>query len=492
MKTSALLLLATPLCAALAIGCGSDLVVPSAPAPTTTGTDTAALHDTHVAAHAEILRSQVTGTDLLARRLDAVLGTQGVVGFDVKAATSAVGNDAPMLYVQATGARCPFLRDPGPAGVACSALAEQAVTDVLLLDHAAEEAAIDKRATDLRAPLGEDGMRFVAMYGKAALENGLEAGRTRVLQALRVAGKCDTRPETTADAYVYGTEEGEHLFKTASAATLQATPRTICDVDQIASAARDAAGAQVDGYLQRTPICPGVDLATLQARADFAQAAPRRQSGVHDGIEGAYQNFRIWLVRNWVCQPPTSINNGATWGDPIVVDLDGRGVRFSASRVRFDLYDDGRGVWMPTLAPGSAYLARDLDKDGVIGSGAELVTNIVGGVARDSAVAALRALDGDADGTLDRAEISAARLVLWRDVNGDGASQPGEVLELAAQGFDHVSLRATEGYSVDELGNVYRQSLALGGVRTARAVDVWLAVETDALPAGTALAPSRR
>ncbi len=492
MKTSALAFLATPLCAAVAIGCGSDLVVPSEPAPTTTGTDTAALHDTHVAAHAEILRSQATGTELLAKRLDAVLGSQGVVGFDARAASAAVGNAAPMLYVQATGARCPFLRDPGPVGVACTALAEQAVSDVLLLDQAAEEAAIDRRATDLRAPLGEDGVRFVAMYGKAALENGLDAGRTRVLQALRVAGKCDTRPDTISDAYVYGTEEGERLFQTASAATLQATPRTICDVDQIASAARDAASAQVDGYLSGTPICPGVDLATLQARVDFAQATPRRKSGVHDGIEGAYQNFRIWLVRNWVCQPPTSINNGATWGDPIVVDLDGSGIRFSASRVRFDLYDDGQGVWMPTLAPGSAYLARDLDGDGVIGSGAELVTNIVDGLARDGALPALRALDRDGDGTLDRAETAAARLVLWRDANGDGACQKAELLQLADQGFDHVSLRATEGYAVDGLGDVFRQSISLGGARTARAVDVWLAVEADALPAGTALAPPRR
>jgi hypothetical protein len=398
-----------------------------------------------------------------------------------------------MTYVQGDQISCPFLRPAGQPGVACSALAEQAFQRALVGELAAQQVAVDQRAEDLRADLGDEGVQFVALYGKAALENGLVAARVRATQALRSASLCDTTPEPMGDAFALGGEEGETQFMVKSQATLESTPPTVCNVDLIAQAARDATHAGMADYLARTPLCPGVSVQTLASRVDLVAADAQRRTGIDAGIDAGYENFRIWLMHNWQCVPPASAPSPTTFGDPIVVDLEGRGLRFDGARVQFDLFDDGRGAWI-TPPAGGAWLARDLDGDGCVGSGAELVTEAQGDRALDGALEALAAFDLDRDGVLDAKEIAAAKLGLWRDANRDGACQRGELISLGQAGFDQISLRVRDGYRIDTRGNVIRGQIELTGARgTAAAYDVWLAAETDGVPGGIALAkrPSR-
>ena len=444
------------------------------------------------AAHDEILRAQPIGTDLYARQLSSVLAAQGVSAFDTQTISASVGNAGTMTYVLGDQISCPFLRPAGQPGVACSALTEQAFQRALVGELAAQQVAVEQRAADLRADLGDDGVQFVALYGKAALENGLVAARVRATQALRSASLCDTTPEPMGDAFVLGGEEGETQFMARSQATLESTPPTVCNVDLIAQAARDATRAGVADYLARTPLCPGVSTQTLSSRVDIVAADAQRRAGIDAGIDAGYDNFRIWLMHNWQCEPPASSPSPTTFGDPIVVDLEGHGLRFDAARVAFDLFDDGRGAWI-TPPAGGAWLARDLDGDGCVGSGAELVTEAQGDHALDGALDALAAFDADHDGVLDAREIAAAGLGLWRDANRDGACQRGEWTTLAQAGFDRISLAVRDGYRIDASGNVIRGRIELGGARTAAAYDVWLAAETDSPPGGIALMkrPSR-
>lgn len=481
--------------AALLAGCGGELVVPQDSTRPAGGDDEVASGSldlqtrVQAAAHAEILRSQRGGAETYARRLEAVLGTHGLSGFDAMTVLGDVGRPARTLFIE-RGQQCPFLREGRTGGVACAAIAEQAFQDLLLLDQTSQETAVDERSGVLAGELGREGSQFVALYGKAALSNGVQATKVRAAQALRVGGHCDTTAEPASDAFIYGSEEGEALLQTVSRTTLDATPRTVCDVDQIAAAARDAARAQATDYLRRTPLCPGVEPQTLAGRVDLAQAATERERGLKVGIDAGHENFRIWLIQNWQCTPPTPSPVPVTFGDPLIVDLHGDGVSLAGARVQFDLFDDGRGVWINALGRGDAFLTRDLDGDGVIGSGAELISNVHAGVALDSAVDVLRKLDGDRDGVLDRAEIEAARLGLWEDANADGACQRGELRSLHDAGLDRVHLEAIEGYRVDAYGNVHRQKVVLNGAAgVAVATDVWLSVEADALPGGTALAP---
>ncbi|MCR6644592.1 MAG: hypothetical protein NVV62_08775 [Terricaulis sp.] len=55
---------------------------------------------------------------------------------------------------------------------------------------------------------------------------------------------------------------------------------------------------------------------------------------------------------------------------------------------------------------------------------------------------ALRALDDDRDGVLRGAELGG--LALWRDANGDGVSDPGEVLPVSAHGIVGLGVRGEE------------------------------------------------
>jgi hypothetical protein len=168
---------------------------------------------------------------------------------------------------------------------------------------------------------------------------------------------------------------------------------------------------------------------------------------------------------------------------PLILDLDGNGVRAStiAEGVGFDLL--GRGEQVRTAWPvgGDALLALDRDGDGRIGSGAELFGN-----SREHAdgFAALAALDGSAmggngDGVVDARDAAFAYLVAWRDANRDGVSDAGELWPLARLGITSISLASQPLHSWDEAGNAHSAAgtftrVGAGGVSvTGAIVDVW-------------------
>jgi hypothetical protein len=52
----------------------------------------------------------------------------------------------------------------------------------------------------------------------------------------------------------------------------------------------------------------------------------------------------------------------------------------------------------------------------------------------------LRKLDSNGDGVINRTDRDYAQLLLWRD-NGDGKSDPGELISLAEAGIEEISLQ---------------------------------------------------
>lgn len=129
-------------------------------------------------------------------------------------------------------------------------------------------------------------------------------------------------------------------------------------------------------------------------------------------------------------------------GDPLLLDLDRDGApgvpggsrwpdgELGAGRVLFDLDADGAPEWTEWPTPGGdALLAVDLDGDGAITDGDELFGRTGG--ARHG-FERLAVFDVDGDGWVAGAE--AADLVAWRD-DGDGVSEPGELVPLAELGI---------------------------------------------------------
>jgi hypothetical protein len=119
---------------------------------------------------------------------------------------------------------------------------------------------------------------------------------------------------------------------------------------------------------------------------------------------------------------------------PLVVAFDHQPVDFAPATGDAFAFVPGRPMVSDWPTAATPWIARDLDGDGAITSGAELFgssTALAGGTARNG-FQALAALDSNGDGILDERDPAFAELVLWSDRNGDHRSSPDELRPLAS------------------------------------------------------------
>ncbi|MGS7842664.1 calcium-binding protein [Stenotrophomonas forensis] len=129
--------------------------------------------------------------------------------------------------------------------------------------------------------------------------------------------------------------------------------------------------------------------------------------------------------------------------DPLALDLDGDGqVRTVAERgwagTLFDHDGDGIRTASGWVDARDGLLVRDLDGNGRIDSGRELFgdqTRLANGQRAANGFQALAALDDNADGRIDLNDASFASLSVWRDANGNGITDAGELLTLQELGI---------------------------------------------------------
>ena len=127
-------------------------------------------------------------------------------------------------------------------------------------------------------------------------------------------------------------------------------------------------------------------------------------------------------------------------GEPLVLDLNGNGfeLRSMENGVLFDIDNDGLPEKTGFVTGGDALLALDKNGDGLINGVAELFGDRTG--ARNG-FEDLARYDSNRDGRIDSQDPVFDRLLLFRDTNGDGRSQPGELLTLESQGIVSISTR---------------------------------------------------
>jgi hypothetical protein len=100
--------------------------------------------------------------------------------------------------------------------------------------------------------------------------------------------------------------------------------------------------------------------------------------------------------------------------DPLVINFDGNAAQLTPGRFQFDLDADGTQDGVPLLAPGSAFLALDLDGDGRITNGRELFGPTTG-----NGMAELAVHDQDGNGWIDERDPVYSQLLIWtRDSSG--------------------------------------------------------------------------
>ncbi|MDK2126955.1 calcium-binding protein, partial [Parachitinimonas caeni] len=175
--------------------------------------------------------------------------------------------------------------------------------------------------------------------------------------------------------------------------------------------------------------------------------------------------------------PSTSTAEAAQ--SPIVLDLDGDGVETTGlGNAYFDHDLDGLAEKTAWVGADDGLLVNDLNQDGVINDGSELFgnhTQLAGGALAEDGFAALAGYDSNRDGLIDDKDAAYNTLQVWRDANGNGYSEEGELSTLAAAGVKSIGVRASKSSQVDGNGNAHKltASLALSNGRVSTAADVW-------------------
>ena len=212
------------------------------------------------------------------------------------------------------------------------------------------------------------------------------------------------------------------------------------------------------------------------------QQACRRDGGTWDDLSCSCQNW---------------------WEDPLLLRLDGAPIQLTNVRngVLFDVDGDGHLEQIAWTRAGSdaAFLALDLDGDGAITTGAELLGMPVGAprhqkpAAGDNSFTLLSTYDdpargGNGDGVISAADAVFSQLRLWVDVNHDGISKPEELVPLTAAGIVSIELNYRPTGRRDGLGNFYRYrgDVHLQSGQRVPIWDVFLATRNDS---GGSVAP---
>jgi hypothetical protein len=168
---------------------------------------------------------------------------------------------------------------------------------------------------------------------------------------------------------------------------------------------------------------------------------------------------------------------------PIILDLDGDGVRTLgiSSGVKFDIFGDGQPVNTGWVSSGDGLLVLDRNHDGSINDGSELFgssTKLADAARASEGYAALRELDTNGNGAIDKSDALFAELRVWIDSNSDGVSGAGELRTLESLGIISISLSAEIGTKLDNgnvLGLTSTYKTADGSTRAA--ADVWFAAD---------------
>ncbi|MDP3674869.1 MAG: tandem-95 repeat protein [Novosphingobium sp.] len=124
---------------------------------------------------------------------------------------------------------------------------------------------------------------------------------------------------------------------------------------------------------------------------------------------------------------------------PVALDLDGGGVQFQGldAGTTFNYGDDGSRVASAWVGKGDGLLAIDLNANGQVDSGKEIVFS-TGSLTDLEGLAAKH--DSNKDGVLDARDANFAKFGVWQDADGDGVSDAGEFRSLADLGIVSIKL----------------------------------------------------
>jgi hypothetical protein len=467
---------------ALAAGCGGQLVPTDGVDPTDhvivdddPVTPTSLLPDGLDRPTLNLVREAIAlglseGKDLVAEGIGAELARAGIE-------YEYVGGEALTEIPDDVVSECPFVENAGndsATSVSCRLLAEQARDHAYVLEADAVASIALGAEFDADRELHESWLR-------SGLASGIDGEYLMAVRRLREARVCDQEPTSVQSSREAGVAIGRRVMEQALEAQLAVTPITECDIDNgIVAPALDTALARIPGALGESPLCPGFEPSDMDARAAFSQARNEYDRGVRQGVEEGAVIASEQLFRTWVCQTPEEVGGGDAGGgggDPLVLDLDGDGVRVTgpARGVTFALGQSQlrRTGWIAD--PDDGLLAIDHDGNGRIDNGTELLGDMswtADGLTERNGLLSLARYDrfdlgGNGDGLIDARDAVFGALRVWRDRNLDGRTDAGELATMTDAGVESVALDYAAG-----AGTLESSFVREDGSESA-AVDVW-------------------
>ena len=171
--------------------------------------------------------------------------------------------------------------------------------------------------------------------------------------------------------------------------------------------------------------------------------------------------------------------------DPLIFDLNGDGVKTVAlaDGVHFDFDKNGFAEKIGWVSAEDGLLVRDLDKNGKIDSGRELMgdlTELSDDLLAANGFEALSYFDANADGVIDAKDDIYNELQIWQDKNQNGVVDAGEIMSLSEAGIASINLAYENIDVTDESGNGHSQrgTYTQTDGTTSTVEDVWF--EKDA------------
>ena len=335
---------------------------------------------------------------------------------------------------------CPFLAnyDNGfeTTGFTCDYLVDQAVREsyselslILSTEEYPEEVADDVEA---------------GFWFEQGAISGIEEQRVRIQFELEQLQLCNQAPTPIESSYDKGLLIGRQLFADEFNAYLetqgfppeypQMQPIEVCHADMaFLDPAYNDSVDRVDETPNDSPLCAGYTPPTPEDSLYFEEAEIDYLQGIRDGVEQEYALAAVSVFQEIPC----------VVADPIVVDLDADGIELTTIEdgVNFNFWNNGRSQAISWVQPDDGFLALDRNGNGMIDNGSELFGN-VGDEIGDYAdgFEALSHLDTNNNTMIDDGDELWNKLVIWQDVNTDGASTPNELINLDSTGVFAIPL----------------------------------------------------
>ncbi|WP_177198552.1 hypothetical protein [Novosphingobium sp. CF614] len=206
---------------------------------------------------------------------------------------------------------------------------------------------------------------------------------------------------------------------------------------------------------------------TFQQSKWGGKAAHYRLVGASDGAHVVPRDAKGVIAASAGLIEPAAIldfgNGEVGMISGIIVDLDGDGLearRRTKTRAHFDMDGDGKADDTGWVSGGDGLLVIDRDGDGSITDVSE-ISFLSEKEDAKSAWDGLGVLDNTRDGKVNASDARFGELKVWKDANGNGVTDEGELKSLSNMGITEISLANTAAGEAARLGRNLALSTAI-------------------------------